>query len=225
MASYPNNNSHQQAINWAKSRKEGNINVDNNGNLQFTVQQGVTTYRIKWIFVRTDAGSQGDASIQYELSNNQGYTLLNEKNVSLTLKNSAEVYTGPHTFTTVNNNEWTTLPFLETFPIGTKISLNFTKGANIKLCDNSNPKNALWIPDILDTVDNGEYNNVWMSIPSGILNFEIKGNITLYVNGSSTNNGNLSDDNPLNGLCIESGEAVLQSITIEAPPSALNQPN
>lgn len=214
-------NSHEQAVNWPQSFVGDEITSDDGRNLQFTIQSGVTSYSAKWVFIRTDDGAKGDASITYALSNSQGYTLDGETSVDLVIKNSAQVQ-GEKTFTDWNDP----YSLSEFFPAGTTITVVFadneSDGSTIKFCDGSG-QNMLYLTD-----DNTGYSNdnanLYINF-SGSRTFviHVNENTKLYGNGNGNDNGNLS--NGLSGLRIESGNAVLQSVTVAAPPSALNRPN
>ena len=99
---------------------------------------------------------------------------------------------------------------------------NESDGSTIKFCDGSG-QNMLYLTD-----DNTGYSNdnanLYINF-SGSRTFviHVNENTKLYGNGNGNDNGNLS--NGLSGLRIESENAVLQSVTVAAPPSALNRPN
>lgn len=121
----------------------------------------------------------------------------------------------PHTFTTADNGNWTSRTFNGPFPIGTKIILTFSTGGGIKLCDSSN--NNLYVPAFSNLYGSGGNSNLWMTVPTGNLVLDITEDINLYGKGTGTNNGNLSANNPLNNLVIESGETVLDKVVVVYP--------
>lgn len=119
-----------------------------------------------------------------------------------------------HTFTTESNGYWTYLSFDRSFPIGTTITLTFSKGGGIKLCDNSN--NNLYVPEFVNQFTHGTNYDLWMNIPNGDLVLNITTDIILYQKGNDSDLGtNLSGS--LNGLIIESGETVLDRVTVTYP--------
>jgi hypothetical protein len=60
--------------------------------------------------------------------------------------------------------------------------------------------------------------NLWMNVPNGDLVLEITNDIALYNKGNNPGNPvYLSANNPLNGLVIESGETVLERVTVTYP--------
>lgn len=213
-----NGNGAEQTVNWRQSCINGTMTYNDNGylsGLQFSIQQGVTNYSFKWIFIRTDDGSRGNVNIPIAVSDSQSNVL---ENVSVTIKNSS---TMQGTLEDNSGDVWDAMIFNESFPIGTKIDINFSQDSTIKLCDTSN--NALWIPSVMDNNSHGGADNPYVGIKAGTLSITLNSYITLYEKGNSSNSKELSGN--LNGFRIESGNTLPQTITVTAPASALNRPN
>ncbi|MBE6283798.1 MAG: hypothetical protein E7098_05600 [Mediterranea massiliensis] len=226
------------AVSWYVSRVEGTIGYDDNFNgtgLLFTIDANQQNYFIHWCFERYNYG-EDPASFTYTISkpenaNYRFFRVSGETETSLTLKNSAEIFSGTYLFNT--GNVWDKFYSIsETFPVGTKITVGFGAGqrndggSTVKFCDAAS-QNALKVPSFTG-VEYGPDNNLYFSF-TGSKTFEVWVNETteLYVNGdgsgngnSGTPNGNLSNK-PLEGFKIEGTDAILQSITVTAPESAL----
>jgi len=226
------------AVSWYVSRVEGTIGYDDNFNgtgLLFTIDANQQNYFIHWCFERYNYG-EDPASFTYTISkpenaNYRFFRVSGETETSLTLKNSAEIFSGTYLFNT--GNVWDKFYSIsETFPVGTKITVGFGAGqrndggSTVKFCDAAS-QNALKVPSFTG-VEYGLDNNLYFSF-TGSKTFEVWVNETteLYVNGdgsgngnSGTPNGNLSNK-PLEGFKIEGTDAILQSITVTAPESAL----
>lgn len=226
------------AVSWYDSRvNEGTINYDDSYNgtgLLFTIDANQQNYFIHWCFERYNYG-EDPASFTYTISkpedaNYRFFRVSGETETSLTLKNSAEIFSGTYQFNT--GNDWgKSYSISETFPVGTKITVGFGAGqkdggCTVKFCDAAS-QNALKIPSFTG-VNYGPNENLYFSF-TGSKTFEVWVNemTELYVNGdgsgngnSGTANGNLSNK-PLEGFKIEGTDAILQSITVTAPESAL----
>ena len=224
------------AINWGGSKKSGEINCTTDGegtSLNFTIQQNQTEYLIEWVFVPGQYyNNGGDIGFSYNIGNvnGQNYELSGETSADIAFLNENDYASGSgtgrtevlldsqHIFTK-NGDNWTSRSFSGSFPIGTKITLNFSKGGGIKLCDNSN--HNLHVPAILNTLQEGSYSkdmgNLWMNVPNGDLVLEITSNIGLYNKGNNPGDRVNLENNPLNGLVIESGETVLERVTVTYP--------
>jgi hypothetical protein len=224
------------AIRWDQSKTNGAINYygqNNNGSgLQFQIN-GNKTYLIEWVFKTGGNYNGGEIGFDYKISTHANsptkYNLSGDAQATIAFTNENDYASGTgrtevllnsqHTFTK-NGDSWTSRSFNGSFPIGTKITLNFSKGGGIKLCDNSNRN--LYVPAILGTLQQGSYStdmgNLWMNVPNGDLVLEITNDIALYNKGNNPGNPvYLSANNPLNGLVIESGETVLERVTVTYP--------
>lgn len=220
---YSNSN---EAIHWTNSRQtDSSISyygerIDGKG-LQFTIDSTKDVYIIDWVF---QTGSlytgYGDIQFTYTLSNNQGHSITGDTSATIAFTNEPVgivLLNSQHQFETQDNGYWTSLTFDGPFPIGTKIILTFSEGGGIKLCDGSN--NNLYVPAFASNnlYGNGGNSDLWMTAPTGNLVLDITEDIILYGKGTGTNNGNLSANNPLNRLIIESGATVLDKVVVVYP--------
>ena len=220
---YSNSN---EAIHWTNSRQtDSSISyygerIDGKG-LQFTIDSTKDVYIIDWVF---QTGSlytgYGDIQFTYTLSNNQGHSITGDTSATIAFTNEPVgivLLNSQHQFETQDNGYWTSLTFDGPFPIGTKIILTFSEGGGIKLCDGSN--NNLYVPAFASNnlYGNGGNSDLWMTAPTGNLVLDITEEIILYGKGTGTNNGNLSANNPLNRLIIESGATVLDKVVVVYP--------
>lgn len=241
-------------IHWDNSRDSGNdfeiaykSGADRNGTqLQFQIENGKTEYDIEWVF---KGGSQynssvidGDVGFTYAVSaTNSNYTV-NESNVSLNIQREANIHNQEFKFST--GNTWdTNKTFNEIFPIGTGIFISYSEGQlihdgqNVGSCTvkftETNGANQLYIPSFENDPGYGPKQNLYMSF-TGAKDFQFTVDSKIAIYEYVANNSDpekfvryLSEENPLNGLQLQGTDAVLQRVTVTAPPSAFpnNDPN
>ena len=135
-------------------------------------------------------------------------------------QNSGEVvlHSGTHTFTSWENDA---LKINREFPVGTVITINFSSGGTIKLCDLKS--RMLYVPTFAEQYEYPGANNnnnsydLYMVVNQGNLVLEIVDGITLREWKTGTILATISNSYPLNGLRIESGDAVLESVVAVFP--------
>lgn len=218
-------------IHWDNSRDSGNdfeiaykSGVNHDGTqLQFQIENGKTEYDIEWVF---KGGSQYDSSnnsgnvrFTYTISAQNGsHRISGQNSATLTIKRSADIYDGSIEF-----NNWNDTTFDEIFPIGTNISLTYSKGGIAKFL------NGYWqmlhIPEFENDYESDT--NFYIRVGAGSINFDVSEQIKLYNN--NTNNEYVSNlSSSLVALRIQGNEgSILQRVTVTAPPSAFpnNDPN
>lgn len=213
-------------IHWDNSRDSGNdfeiaykSGVNHDGTqLQFKIENGKTEYDIEWVF---KGGSQYDSSVNdgdvgftYAVSaTNSNYTV-NGSNVSMNIQRSADILNE-----SIELTGWNNTTFDEIFPIGTNISLTYSKGGIAKFL------NGYWqmlhIPEFEDKYESDT--NFYIRVEDGeSINFVVSEQIKLYTNDTNAYVSNLSSS--LVALRIQGNEgSILQSVTVTAPPSAFPQ--
>ncbi len=135
-------------------------------------------------------------------------------------QSSGEVvlHSGTHTFTSWENDA---LIINREFPVGTVITINFSSGGTIKLCDLNS--RMLYVPTFADQYgypgadNNNNSYDLYMGVNQGNLVLEIVDGITLREWQTGTILATISNSYPLNGLRIESGDAVLKSVVAVFP--------
>jgi len=241
------------AIHWDNSLDQNSTirykqidgqDIPRNGEqLQFTIVRNDdnsirTEYMIEWIF---KGGGQydinnndGDIEFTYTITaTNNNHSISGQNSADLGIKRVVDIHSGVFNFST--GNKWdTNLTFYEIFPIGTQITIVYSAGKNnggctIKFCE-SNGVNQLYIPDFVnDPGYDGPKQNLYMSF-NGDKTFVIDVDTDIEIYQYVANNSdpeikirNLSSENPLNGLQLQGTDAVLQKVTVTAPPSAFPQ--
>lgn len=241
-------------IHWDNSRDSGNdfeiaykSGADHNGTqLQFQIENGKTEYDIEWVFkggsLYDSSNNSGNVRFTYTISAQNGsHQISGQNSATLDIKRSANIHNQEFKFST--GNKWdTNKTFNEIFPIGTGIFIRYSEGQliqdgqNVGSCTvkftESNGANQLYIPSFEnDPGYDGSKRNFYMSFTGAKdFQFTVDSNIAIYeyvANDSDSEKlvRNLSEENPLNGLQLQGTDAVLQRVTVTAPPSAFPNNN
>ena len=240
-------------IHWDNSRDSGNdfeiaykTDVNHDGTqLQFKIENGKTEYDIEWVFKGgsqyNSSNNSGNVRFTYTISAQNGsHQISGQNSATLDIKRSADIHNQEFKFST--GNKWdTNKTFNEIFPIGTDIFISYSEGqliqngqgsCSIKFTE-SKGENQLYIPKFESDPGYGPKQNLYMSF-TGAKDFQFTVDTTVAIYEYVANNNdpekfvrNLSEENPLNGLQLQGTDAVLQRVTVTAPPSAFpnNNPN
>lgn len=210
-------------IHWDNSRDSGNdfeiayrTYVNHDGTqLQFKIENGKTEYDIEWVF---KGGSQynsnnnnGNVGFTYTISAlNGNHQISGQNSATLAIKRSADIFNG-----SIELNDWNSTIFDEIFPIGTNISLTYSKGGIAKFL------NGYWqmlhIPEFENDYELDS--NFYIRVGTDPIAFDVSEQIKLYNNETNAYESNLSSS--LVALRIQGDEgSILQRVTVTAPPSA-----
>ncbi|MBO5382376.1 MAG: hypothetical protein J6A40_09890 [Bacteroides sp.] len=215
-------------IHWDNSRDSGNdfeiaykTDVNHDGTqLQFKIENGKTEYDIEWVFKGgsryNSSNNSGNVGFTYTISAQNGsHQISGQNSATLAIKRSADIFNGLIEF-----NEWNSTIFDEIFPIGTNISLTYSKGGIAKFL------NGYWqmlrIPEFEDAYESDA--NFYIRVGTEPINFDVSEKIKLYNNESNAYESDLSSS--LVALRIQGNEgSILQRVTVTAPPSAFPNNN
>ena len=147
------------------------------------------------------------------------------KKISVIPNNNASstetvLYNNSFQFNTQGNGNWSSLSFDQEFRVGARITIKFTTGGTIKLCDINS--RMLYVPEFAQTPGypgaNGNENyDLYMSVGVGDLVLNVVDGIELREWKTGNLISTISSSNPLNGLRIESGDAALERVTVTYP--------